>query len=227
MKNIIKHIPIVGSFAQFVFRKFINPPKPFTSSENYWKERYAHGGNSGDGSYGKYAEFKAEVINNFVKKENINTIIEYGTGDGNQLKLAEYPRYTGFDISPNVIAHCRKLFADDNSKSFKLMNEYEGEKAHLTLSLEVIFHLVEDDIYNEYLHRLFESSERFVIIFSSNTDKNTNDAHVKHRNFTKWVEENKPEWKLYEKIPNRYPYNKETGKGGFSDFYIFKRGTYS
>jgi len=32
-------------------------------SNKYWEERYAKGGNSGKGSYGKSAIFKADVIN--------------------------------------------------------------------------------------------------------------------------------------------------------------------
>ena len=31
--------------------------------------------------------FKAEIINNFIEKNDIQTIIDYGVGDGNQLKL--------------------------------------------------------------------------------------------------------------------------------------------
>lgn len=222
MKNFVKNIPIVGSIVQFIYRNIINPQKPFTSSGDYWNNRYSHGGNSGEGSYGESAEFKAEVLNNFVKRENIRSVIEFGSGDGNQLKLAEYPQYTGFDISKDAIIHCRKIFADDKSKSFKLLNEYKNDKAELALSLEVIFHLVEDEIFIEYMDRLFNSAEKFVIIFSSNIDKITNDAHVRHRNFSKWIETSKPGWILYEKIKNKYPYNEVTGEGGFSDFYIYK-----
>src|SRR5437899_4317923 len=55
--------------------------------------------NSGLGSYDKLAEFKAEVLNGFVKENTIKSVIEYGCGDGNQLKFAEYPSYLGFDVS--------------------------------------------------------------------------------------------------------------------------------
>ena len=34
----------------------------FPGSQNYWRKRYAMGGNSGKGSYGKSAEFKAEIL---------------------------------------------------------------------------------------------------------------------------------------------------------------------
>lgn len=222
MKNFIKRIPLLSSLAHFIYRKFINPQKPFTTSGEYWKDRYSHGGNSGEGSYGESAEFKAEVLNNFVKRENIKSVIEFGSGDGNQLKLAEYPQYFGFDISEGAVSHCRKIFANDKSKSFKLLNEYKNDKAELALSLEVIFHLVEDEIYYEYMSRLFNSAGKYVIIFSSDFDKTTNDAHVRHRNFSRWVAKNKPEWSLHEKIENKHPFDEKSGSGGFSDFYIYK-----
>ena len=46
--------------------RMLFPVKSFAGSAAYWEERYRRGGNSGAGSYGKLAEFKAEVINDFV-----------------------------------------------------------------------------------------------------------------------------------------------------------------
>ena len=37
----------------------------FNTSGQYWEDRYAAGGNSGDGSYGDLAEYKASRINKF------------------------------------------------------------------------------------------------------------------------------------------------------------------
>jgi len=81
-------------------------------SRRFWENRYKNNGNSGCGSYGHLAEFKAIVINNFVYKNNINSIIDYGVGDGNQLKLinTENIKYTGIDISPTIIENCKKIY---------------------------------------------------------------------------------------------------------------------
>ena len=72
------------------------------NSKQYWKNRYLKNGTSGSGSYNKLANFKAEIINNFVDKHNIQSIIDYGVGDGNQLKLINTNNkvYTGIDVSP-------------------------------------------------------------------------------------------------------------------------------
>jgi len=47
-------------------------------TEQYWEQRYARGGNSGDGSYGDLALFKAQVINDYIKKLNIMSMNDWG-----------------------------------------------------------------------------------------------------------------------------------------------------
>lgn len=217
---------IVSSLLTFV-KKAVKKlsGRTFTNSENYWIQRYDYGGNSGPGSYNHLAQFKADILNEFVQEHEISRIIEYGCGDGNQLKLARYPSYLGFDISTKAIALCKKIFKDDNSKEFKLMSEYQGETACLTLSLDVIYHLVEDDVYFAYMRRLFSSSNRFVIIYSSNADENPDSVmpHVRHRKFSSWVEENQPNWRLLQYIPNRFPFKGNVNEGSHADFFIYQR----
>lgn len=166
----------------------------YPGSKIYWDQRYTSGGNSGAGSYNQFAEFKANTINKFVKNNNINKVIEYGCGDGNQLRLAEYNAYLGFDVSPKAIELCNNIFKDDKTKEFKLLSDYNGEIADLTLSLDVIYHLIEDDIYNEHMELLFGSSEKFVIIYSTNFNSEQN-GHQRHRAYAEWIVK-RQEWEL-------------------------------
>lgn len=224
MKKKRIQIPLVGKILKRIYVKLymlIKPGPEFPGSERYWIERYKTGGNSGAGSYGRHAEFKAEIINEFIRSKAIRSVIEYGCGDGNQLRYAEYPKYIGFDISSDAINICRNMFKNDETKIFKLMSKYEGETAELTLSLEVLFHLIEDNIYESYMERLFSSSERFVIILSSNFES-TQKYHEKDREFTKWVDENLPCWKLIKHVPNKYPVDGDP-HGSKSDFYIYNK----
>lgn len=199
--------------------------RKFRGSENYWIRRYNKGRNSGSGSYGKLAEFKAEIINGFVQENDIATIIEYGCGDGNQLQLADYPSYLGFDVSAKAIELCLEAHGEDTSKSFQLMVDYKDERAELTLSLDVIYHLVEDEVFSLYMQRLFDSAEKYVIIYSSNfkDDYEGCAQHVRHRNFTTWVENKRSNWKLQKMIKNRYPYAGDDTEGSFADFYIYTK----
>src|SRR5205085_12336730 len=124
MKQLIKKIPIVGDLDRYIHAN-LTRPRPFPGSKNYWEGRYSAGGNSGVGSYGKFAEFKAAVINQFVAQHALRSVIEFGCGDGNQLMLARYPTYLGFDVSETAVATCRKLFAGDANKQFCLVADYK------------------------------------------------------------------------------------------------------
>lgn len=202
------------------------PGKRFTTSSDYWDSRYKRGDGSGAGSYNLFAEFKAEVINDFVKKKQLKSVIEFGCGDGNQLRYFDFESYTGFDISPTVVENCRKLYADDSTKSFETMKVYNGQTADLVLSLDVIYHLIEDAVFSNYMEKLFEASNGYVIIYSSNDEKyeeyNTV-QHVKHRKFTDWVKENVSDFTLIQEISNKYPFNGDKNVSSFSDFFIFKK----
>ena len=208
-----------------LYRRWLVPKAAFTNSASYWQNRYKAGGHSGDGSYGKLAAFKAKIINEFVQENKIQTIIEYGCGDGNQLKFANYPSYIGFDVSDVIIKKCINVFKKDASKAFKLMTKYAGEKAELCLSLDVIFHLIEEDVFDTYMQRLMDSSEKFVIIYSSNTDKNqlNQSPHFKNRHFSKWIDKNRPSWVLESHISNNFPFTGDEVNGSVSDFYIYQK----
>src|SRR5579875_3439315 len=202
----------------------------FPGTNRYWEERYAKGGNSGSGSYGRLSAFKAQVLNDFVSEHKVSSVIEFGCGDGNQLSLASYPKYVGLDVSRTAIASSIEKFRADTSKSFFLYDPdcfYDNLhifSAELGLSLDVIYHLIEDTGYSLYLAHLFHSSLRYVAIYSSNHDEVMPNAHVRHRAFSKDVELRFSQWKLLEKIDNKYPSEKYGDKlGSFADFYIYEK----
>jgi cyclopropane fatty-acyl-phospholipid synthase-like methyltransferase len=200
--------------------------RSFPGSADYWQARYAAGKTSGVGSYGDFAAFKAEVINSFILEQDISNVIEFGCGDGNQLTLANYPSYLGVDVSETAIELCRSRFQDDPSKRFATLAEYSGQTADLALSLDVIYHLVEDEAYESHLRSLFSAANRFVIVYSSDTDHiqgHENSPHVRHRNFTQWVQKEQPRWRLVRRLPNRFPYKGDFKTGSFSDFFFFER----
>jgi hypothetical protein len=183
----------------------------FDGSLPYWEARYSHGGTSGVGSYGELARGKATFLNTFVRDRGVSSVIEFGSGDGNQLSLAEYPKYVGLDVSRTAIGMCKALFAEDRSKSFFL---YDGEcfvdranllHADLALSLDVVYHLVEDAVFETYMSHLFMAALRYVIIYSTNTEIKNSAPHVKHRNFSRWVEGNCRQWRLLQVAPGPNP----------------------
>ena len=215
----------IGKLAKRLLRK---PPEyqDFPGSKNYWEERYQADDNSGSGSYGRLAEFKAEIINEFVAKNNIKTVIEFGSGDGNQLTLANYPNYKGFDVSTKAIELCKAKFKDDPTKAFYSMEDEDqlNTRADLVLSLDVLYHLIEDKVFDSYMRRLFNSASKYVIIYSSNYNDHFA-AHVKCRKFTDWVEKNiETNWELTKCLKNKYPFDKnDPDNTSMADFYFYEK----
>jgi hypothetical protein len=203
----------------------------FPGSRSYWEQRYEHQGSSGAGSYGRLAHFKAEVLNGFVGHRGVTSVVEFGCGDGHQLELADYPDYLGLDVSPRAVEICRERFEADPSKHFGLHDPAEeelvadGPIADLALSLDVVYHLVEDEVFEHHLKHLFDAARRFVIVYSSDDPgAESIGAHVRHRRFTDWVAAERPGWVLRERIPNRYPYDPaQPYETSFADFFVFER----
>jgi SAM-dependent methyltransferase len=230
MKRFVKSIPVLGPTAGKLARlpifyrvRGLN----FPGSASFWEGVYRQGGTSGPGSYGRLAQFKAEILNEFVRTEAIHRVIEFGCGDGAQLQLAKYPEYVGVDVASGSIQRCKALFADDSTKRFYLAEKLPEsiEKFDLGLSLDVVYHLVEDSIFNTYMRRLFDASGRYVIIYSSNYDAWTIAQHVRHRKFTDWINKNAPDWCAHGFVPNRFPVDPQQSddESSHADFYFFAR----
>ncbi|QJT07620.1 glycosyltransferase [Oceanidesulfovibrio marinus] len=202
----------------------------FDGVANYWESRYACGGTSGAGSYGRLARFKAQTLNTFVRQHGVRRVVEIGCGDGAQLSLAGYPSYTGLDISETAIKLCRQRHGADLTKRFfryepdNFRADTKWFRGDLVLSLDVIFHIVEDSLFERYMEHLFNVAERYVVIYSSNTSKDSGVEHVKHRKFTQWIAANRKDFELESYIPNEFPFDEaKPNDTSFSDFYIFKR----
>jgi hypothetical protein len=220
--TIIRKGKILGSV-----RVTLGGSRNFSTSAKYWEDRYRRGGKSGAGSYNRLAVFKADVLNEFVASNDIDSVIEFGSGDGAQLDLAVYPDYTGVDVSTTILDETRRKFADHESMRFLHTSEVTPtDQADLSLSLDTIYHLVEDAVFETYMKQLFDAAKRYVIIYSSNEDKGWPDPHVRHRNFTAWVEANRSQFKLVRTISNPYPYSKDdVDNTSFADFYIFEKSS--
>jgi hypothetical protein len=216
-KDLVRPIPGVRRLA--LLRRRLG----FAGSAQYWESNYARGGTSGGGSYGDLARGKAAFLNSLVRDRGVGSVIEFGCGDGHQLSLADYPRYAGLDVSSAAIRLCKRRFADDRTKSFF---RYDGEcfvdrgglfSADLAISLDVVYHLVEDAVFETYLEHLFAAGRRYVVVYSTDAEASGTAPHVRHRRFTPWVTRRLPQWQLagITAGPNSGP--------GRADFFVYQR----
>jgi SAM-dependent methyltransferase len=200
--------------------------KEFKSSSVYWDQRYRVGGNSGQGSYGQLATYKAEIINDFIEKNNIVSCVEFGCGDGNQLQFYKIDNYLGYDVSETVLKLCRNKYKNDSGKSFRNIKDYYHASFDLSLSIDVIYHLVEDSIYLDHMEILFASADKYVIIYSSDFDSNSKgwkQDHVRHRQFTDWIDKNIKNFKLIDHIPNKFSKKENDHNTSYADFFIYHK----
>ena len=217
VKDLIRPLPGVRQLS--LLRQRIR----FRGSAEYWERNYARGGTSGPGSYHAAAEAKAAFLNDFVRAHDVRSVIEFGCGDGNQLSLADYPRYIGLDVSRSAIELCKHHFAGDATKSFFL---YDGLcfadgtglfAADLAISLDVIYHLTEDAVFETYMTHLFAAGKRFVIVYATNQEIPGTAPHVRHRHFTQWVEAHGRAWRLRQVTPGPNPSQDR------ADFFTYER----
>jgi len=195
------------------------------NSAKFWETRYQKGGNSGAGSYGRLCDYKAKYINDTVRAYKIDTVIEFGCGDSNQCSTFEFEHYTGVDVSEYALNLCKNRFSDKKNWNFYNLNTLSVSPHDLSMSLDVIYHLIEDEVYEKYMNDLFNHAKKYVLIYASDFEgsKAQNQKHVKHRNFSKWIKDNKPDWHLIEspEQPFKYADGKSAKNHSFASFKLF------
>lgn len=155
-------------------------------SKSYWEERYSKGGDSGQGSYGNNAIIKANYINSVIQKYQIKTINDLGHGDGNQIsQLKGDFKYFGYDVSSSARERCINKFKDDRRYTF-LDSIETMTKGDLAMSIDVIYHLTEWEVYEQYLKDLF-SLGQYILIYGMNMEINGL-SHVVARPFNELIE---------------------------------------
>lgn len=224
--NNIYNLPVIDKNGLLLYEYVREIDENSFDSTQYWENRYKTGGNSGDGSYDKLAEFKAMVVNDFIRKNSVKSVIEWGFGDGNQVDMLDVPMYTGYDVSETAREICLKRFWGDNKKQFV---HYDGSRMNgfdevydMALSLDVLYHLVEDNKYEDYLYNLFYSSDKYVCIYSSNYEERQKAEHIKRRKFTDYIKEHFSQWEMILFVENPYLYIDSN-----SNFYFFKKNSKS
>lgn len=169
---------------------------------DYWENRYktrkktSKGYGSGIGSEGKENEYKTNYVNDFIAKNNIKTVIDYGCGAGNfTIGLTGFEHYIGYDISQSCIDFCINRFKNRDNLTFTTDTALLSSDYELGLSIDVLFHQVNDNDYIEHLMMLFR--HKYVIIYSHDTDENKiQNEHVLFRKISKTIAEMFPNYRL-------------------------------
>jgi SAM-dependent methyltransferase len=195
--------------------------RSFAGSAAHWQRHYERGGDSGPGSYGEFAEYKARLINEAIRERRIGSIIELGCGDGNQLSYIDVDEYIGLDISKMAIQRCCARYIGNTKRSFIWYDQdYFHDplrivSADCAMSLDVIFHLIEDEVFARYIQHLFSCGRRFVMIYAFDREKERRDhVSVRYRKYSDYIVRKIPEFRVAQHVP---------ADGTFGDFYLYER----
>lgn len=193
----------------------------------YWEARYAGGGTSGEGSYGRLAEFKANVLNDFIAEHGVKSVVEFGCGDGNQLSMLRVPTYTGFDISKSALIRCIDRFKMDSTKSFYLFDAEcfrdPGGRfvSDAALSLDVIFHLVDNRVFEAYMGHACAAARKYLILYTTDYDR-ASTGHERPRAVSEWMRA-RSEFVLKARIPNPFPGTQDEQYVSDAQFLVYER----
>jgi len=194
----------------------------FTTYKKYWEERYAVGGTSGSGSYGLLAEFKIEVINKYIKDHKISSIIDFGCGDGNQLKGMNYKKYLGLDVSKTAIELCSKKFKNDKTKQFLVYDPKTFDiktlpKPDLVVSLDVLYHIIDEEALRKTLQDMFSCSAKYIILYTTvyELDQKVG-PHIKYRDIMPYLDKFS-DYEIDKIVPQKYKHL------SLADFIILKK----
>jgi hypothetical protein len=186
----------------------------YVDSREYWINRYKSflgAGVNFDPPKDKVFQYKIDVVNQVLTDYNINSVIEFGCGLGWIADSVEM-EYSGVDVSPEAIYMCKRDLGNRKNLRFGLYPDAlkKMDPKEATMSLDVIYHLLEDKVYEEYMNNLFGYATKLVIVHSSNTTEQYEGGakHVMHRKFSDYVNDNLTDWKLDKIIPTKFPYYK-------------------
>lgn len=164
----------------------------------YWERRYRDGRTSGAGSEGDEGAYKAAYLSKFIADHDVKSVIDWGCGDGQVLELVDLhdAYYRGMDVSPTIVDRMTVKFPLLDFSVPTRKGRHVGKHFDLALSFDVLFHFPDEADYADYLGQLFDSAEKYVMIYSTNYAGGRTSRHVFRREFTPDIAELFPDWEL-------------------------------
>lgn len=157
------------------------------------------------------------------------TVLDLGVGDGRQALALSctgvVSNVTGFDISWHIVHHLKTQLNVTRHDclergplyvywydGFELPEMVKDQGYDVAISMQVVFHLLEDALYERYMDILFSFARHVVIIHAPDSQTQLPAAaheHMRYRIFSNWVAKLHPEWILHHKvsIPSKFGFD--------------------
>jgi len=130
-------------------------------SVEYWEKRYREGGKSGRGSVGASREWKWSIIRKHVTL--VDDVVDVGCGDLSFWEGRTCERYFGVDISPYIIKRNAEKRPDWAFIAWPAERRLPL-RGRVVLCLDVLFHILDDEVATKIMDNLCEYSSEWVVI---------------------------------------------------------------
>ena len=167
----------------------------------------------GDIGYGIFDEFrKNNPKSRLLTKEYVTMMYYCVIGD--PYLAVKGPQ----NLSLQFLKDINNKFQNNSKYNFDVYNKnyVNNEKYELSLSLDVIYHILDDNEYKKYMEDLFNFSNKYVIIYSNNYSGHKC-GHMYTKIFTKDIKNWFSNYKLKQFIKQKYP------EQSSADFYIYEK----
>lgn len=173
---------------------------------------------------GDLLSWKASVVNSIIKENRVNSGLELGSGDGKFASLLSLKKYVGYDISDSAVTLANEKFDNPNFRT-STKPPFFWRKFDITMSIDVIYHIVENRDFNKHMAKLFSAANTLVVIYSyPKKPSEKMSEHIKFNDFTSWAERQAPGWELVGQIPNKFPFDENyPNSTSKSEFFVYKR----
>lgn len=198
-------------------------PRTTFNMVDYWEARHRARLGTPAARIGPIGSMKIRVVNRLYEQFGVATHMDFGCDDGRLLEHIHAERFVGVDISGTLLRNLKNKFPDESRWKFIHVKELDAAyPCDLVTSLDVVHHLVEDQIFAAYMKRLFKFATKVVCIYSSDHEFSGGARHVRYRDFAAYIAQHFPGWQLTETIENPNV-SKEEQKLGIppSRFFIY------
>jgi SAM-dependent methyltransferase len=136
------------------------------NNRDFWNDRYETNieKGSGPGSRNKNLELKRQIVSHYIKKYQIESILDLGCGDIELIRDLDIKNYYGVDISDVVIKRNQTIRPDLVFERSNICNMLFTENADMVLCLDVLIHQKSYADYEAVIRTALDRAGKLALI---------------------------------------------------------------
>lgn len=135
-------------------------------SHAWWERHYAVGGHSGQGSVGKYRDWKWGIIGLYIPDISSVDVIDVGCGDLSFWEGRNCAKYIGIDWSNFIITKNRALRARWDFHIMPAEQHIPKITATAVFCFDLLIHIEKAAVFRKILENLCRYSEDLIFVYN-------------------------------------------------------------